>query len=413
MLRNKLKNHKTIISNTFFLSIIQFVNVLVPVLALPYVIKIIGTDLYGEIAFVQSITAYFFILINFGLDISAIKDVSQNRSDKAKLSEIVSAVFAVKTVLFITSALLFSIMILVVPSFRANSVLFFVVFSGSIAEVLFPSWYYQGIERMAMISIVKFISVGFYLSTLFFVVKQSSDYLFVPMLQVGGSLLSALVGLFMIIKIERVVLQIPLLRHMITTFKDSIPFFMSRVSFVINSNIAQTLSGIFLGMSEVAAFDIAKKIINFAFIPLQMLMQAVFPHNANKQDKLFVKKFLYVLAGVTLIGLVFVYLLAPFIVHFFAGNALSDAVFIIRILCLYIFFGAFSNYLGSPVLVAFGYSKAFNRSVYLSTIALLFCYGIFYLFNALSLTSFAVALVVSEAVIMIYRYFYCVKFKIL
>lgn len=413
MLRNKLKNHKTIISNTFFLSIIQFVNVLVPVLALPYVIRTIGMDLYGKIAFAQSITAYFFILINFGLDISAIKDVSRNRNNRAKLSEIVSSVFAVKTVLFIASTLLFSIMILAVPGFRVNSVLFFVIFSGSIAEVLFPSWYYQGIERMAMISIVKFISVGFYLSTLFFVVKESSDYLFVPMLQVGGSLLSAFVGLYMIIKMEKVALRIPLLSDMIRTFKDSIPFFMSRVSFVINSNIAQTLSGIFLGMSEVAAFDIAKKIINFAFIPLQMLMQAVYPHNANKRNKLFVKKFLYALAGVAFIVLVFVYLLAPFIVHFFAGDTLPDAVTIVRILCIYIFFGAFANYLGSPVLVAFGYSKAFNRSVYLSTIALLFCYGIFYLFNVLSLINFAIALIVSEAVIMIYRYYYCVKFKIL
>lgn len=409
----KIKNYKTIVSNTLYLSVIQIITLISPLVALPYVITTIGKDNYGLIVFTQSITAYFFIIINFGLDISAVKDVSQNRNNKDKLSEIVTSILAVKGVLLLISAILYTILIVVVPEFRNNYLLFIVVFSSSIAEVLFPIWYYQGIERMATLSVVKFISLVFYLSTLFFVVTEKADYIYVPLLQSVGVIISAIIGFLMLTRVEKVKLQIPQKSLMISTFKDSTPFFLSRVSIVINSNIAQTVSGIFLGMGDVAAFDIAKKIFSFTFIPLQMLFQAIFPYNANRQSVSFSRKFLYIILGIVGIQIILVYFLAPFIVNFFGGSSLSQAISVVRILLIYLLITSFATYLGSPVLIAFGYPKPFNVSVFLSTVALLLCYALFYVFELFTLNNFAVALIIADATMLIYRYYYCRKYRIL
>ena len=77
MIKKVFNNHKTIITNTLYLSIIQCVRLLTPFLAMPYVIKTIGAEKFGEIVFAQSIAAFSFIIINFGLDVSAVKDISQ------------------------------------------------------------------------------------------------------------------------------------------------------------------------------------------------------------------------------------------------------------------------------------------------------------------------------------------------
>lgn len=78
---NTLGNYKTVASNTFYLTIINVVRLLTPFVALPYVIRTIGSERFGEIVFAQSVAAFTFIIINFGLDISAVKDVSQNRDE--------------------------------------------------------------------------------------------------------------------------------------------------------------------------------------------------------------------------------------------------------------------------------------------------------------------------------------------
>ena len=144
-----------------------------------------------------------------------------------------------------------------------------------------------------------------------------------------------------------------------------------------------------------------------------MLNQAIFPHNARQQNRVFAKKILYITLCLAVIGAACVYVLAPVVVELFAGKGmLLESIQILRILAIYLIAGTMALYLGSPTLVAWGYYKPFNRSVYLSTTILLVVYAVLYIANALSLESFAVALILSELAIATYRYYYCVKLKI-
>ena len=100
MILQKIKNHKTIVKNTGYLSIIEVIRMAMPFIALPYVLKTIGASNYGLAVFAQTIISYFSIFINFGLDVSAVKDVSINRNDHKTLNAIVSSVLLIKLVLF-------------------------------------------------------------------------------------------------------------------------------------------------------------------------------------------------------------------------------------------------------------------------------------------------------------------------
>ena len=349
--------YKVIVHNTTYLSVLEILKMVMPFVALPYLISTVGADKYGLVVFAQAIISYFIIFINFGLDVSAVKNVSINRSDNEKLSEVVSSVLIIKAFLFILSFLALGVLLLCVKQFRDNYVLFLLSFLSCLSEILFPVWFYQGVEKIS---------------------------LFVPTIE----------------SIRRY-------------FKESVPFFVSRVSVVINASMAKTICGIFFSMHEVAVFDLAQKIAMTALVPLQMLNQALFPHIAKTLDRKFVNKCFRLILLATGCIIVIVYILAPFAVFVLSDGKLPESVDILHVFSLFIFSGGITSFTGSPVLVSFGYSKPFNRSVVLSTFVLIVIYMVLYFTNSFSIINFALALGFAEFVIAIYRLYYCNRYKLI
>lgn len=411
-IKQLLKKNKTIVKNASYLSIIEGVRLIMPFIALPYILNTVGSEKYGTVVFVQSIIAYFSIIIAFGLDISAIKNVSINRKDIPELSKIVSAVLLIKSFLLLVSFAILLLLIFVIPLFQAYSVLFLFAFIACLSEILFPAWFYQGIEKMGNITLIRFSSILLYVIAIFVFVHEESDYIYIPLLYSLAYVIPALIGFIILLK-KGIRLVFPGKNYMIQIFRESIPFFISRVSVVIHQNIAKTLTGLFLGMNEVTVYDIAQKIINGAAIPLQMLNQAVFPHNANKRDKVFARKLLWVMIGsaTLLSGLVFLF--SPLLIRILGVQDVETCYNICMIFTLWLMAAAVSIYLGSPVLVAFGFPKPFNLSVIYSTALLILLYGTIYSIGMFSVYSFAFILVLTELFIASYRFYFCKKYRIL
>ena len=392
--------YKVIVHNTTYLSVLEILKMVMPFVALPYLISTVGADKYGLVVFAQAIISYFIIFINFGLDVSAVKNVSINRSDNEKLSEVVSSVLIIKAFLFILS-------------FLALGVLFLLSFLSCFSEILFPVWFYQGVEKMKYITLIRFTSIFFYTVTVFIFIKNESDYLLIPLLQSLGWLLSGVISFFMLIRVEKISLFVPTIESIRRYFKESVPFFVSRVSVVINASMAKTICGIFFSMHEVAVFDLAQKIAMTALVPLQMLNQALFPHIAKTLDRKFVNKCFRLILLATGCIIVIVYILAPFAVFVLSDGKLPESVDILHVFSLFIFSGGITSFTGSPVLVSFGYSKPFNRSVVLSTFVLIVIYMVLYFTNSFSIINFALALGFAEFVIAIYRLYYCNRYKLI
>lgn len=405
--------YKVIVHNTTYLSVLEILKMVMPFVALPYLISTVGADKYGLVVFAQAIISYFIILVNFGLDVSAVKNVSINRSDSLKLSEVVSSVLIIKALLFVVSFVILGILLLCVEQFRNNYVLFLLSFLSCLSEILFPVWFYQGVEKMKYITLIRFTSIFFYTVTVFIFIKSESDYLLIPLLQSLGWLLSGVISFFMLIRVEKIFLFVPAVELIRRYFRESIPFFISRVSVVINASMAKTVCGIFFSMHEVAAFDLAQKIAMTALVPLQMLNQALFPHIAKTLDRAFVNKCFRLILVVTVCIIGIVYVLAPLAVNILSDGKLSESVDILRAFSLFIFSGGITSFTGSPVLVSFGYPKPFNRSVVLSTVILIAIYVILYFTNSFSIINFAIALGFAEFVMAVYRLYYCNYYKLI
>ena len=412
-LKSIIFNNKTIAKNTFYLSIIEVVRLIMPFVALPYILKTIGTENYGIIAFAQSIIAYFSVLVAFGLDISAVKNVSENRSNRDELSKIVSSVLIIKFLLFVVSSFVLAAIVYWVPFLKIHYVVFLFAFIACLSDLFFPVWFFQGIEKMQLITIVRLSAIIMYVISIFVFIHNDSDYILIPLLQSLSFIVTAIGGLFFLIFQQRIRLFVPQKRYIVSVFKESIPFFFSRVSVVINHNIAKTFSGILLGMNEVAIFDIAQKIISAAIIPLNMMSHAIYPHNANNKDKVFAKKTFNLIVIIAMVISIIVLVFAPMAIRILGINDVYTCSRVCYILCLWLLAAAIAIYLGAPMLVAFGYPKPYNKSVLYSTVFLFMIYIILYLLNIFSIYFFAFVLVFTDLFVAGYRLFYCKKYKIL
>lgn len=407
------KKHSLILKNAGYLTIIEFFRLLMPFIALPYLISTVGSEKYGMVVFTQTIISYFSYFINFGLDVSAVKDVSTNRNSKNKLSEIVCTVLGIKFCFFLISLLILSLGLSIIPFGRLHAFLFYSAFLTCFSDVLFPVWFFQGIEKMKYLTIIRAASIFLYTGGIFIFIKAPDHYERIALLQSICNLFAGGISAFILIRIIQLKISIPSPTNMKATIKNAFPFFLSRISNFFNGTLGDLICGAFFSMHLVAAYDLMHKIASGASLPMSMLNQAVYPHIANTKNRLFATKFFFVAIGVSfLIGLC-MFTLAPLANEIFANGMLPESIILIKIAGVIMFITGIDVYMGAPILVSFGFSRAFNVSVYLATAVLIVTYLFLYATDNMTYITFVIAIALAEIATTIYRFYYCKKFKLI
>lgn len=414
---NRLKetfiNYKVIIQNFSYLSILQIFSILLPLVTYPYLIRVLGAETYGVIIFAQAIVMYFSIVINFGFNISATKDVAENKRDNIKLNEIVSSVFSIKIILWIISLAVFIGLIIIIPSFKKEWLLFVLAFGMTFNELLFPQWFFQGIEKMRYITIINILSKILFTVLIFIFIHTKEDYLLVPLFQGLGAFLGGILAIYVLVKKENIVLSFQNKSVLSYYFFESLPLFISSASIQIYVNANRVLIGVFLGMKEVAYYDLGEKVLRLIKIPVGMLGQAAFPSLAREKSIVKINKIMKfgVLLTICLMLLVFVF--SNFIVDVLGGENMQAAVPIMRILSLSALMVALSQFLGTSRLIVFGYKKIFTQII--ASSGFVFCIGAFTLYKTenISLYSLAWLAVIVEGWVTLLMFIACYKNKLL
>ena len=108
----------------------------------------------------------------------------QNRDDKNEMSLIFSKVFFSKLLLLLFSILIFLSIILSVSMLKDNYIVYLFSFMIVINNLIYPQWFFQGIEKMEFITILNVIIQVIYLVCIFsfyvFTLNQSIGKFITP-----------------------------------------------------------------------------------------------------------------------------------------------------------------------------------------------------------------------------------------
>ena len=96
-----VKNNKKVFENISFLTIIKVLEIAIPFITYPYVLRTIKLENYGAYLFVFSVISILTVIIKFNFNTHAIKLVSLNSNSPRNLSHIVSCIFSARLYLIL------------------------------------------------------------------------------------------------------------------------------------------------------------------------------------------------------------------------------------------------------------------------------------------------------------------------
>jgi len=191
-------SYSRLIENYFFLAALQATNFLIPLIILPYLVRVLGMERFRLIAFAQAFTQYFIIITDYGFNLSATREISICRGDHKRVSVIFCSVMVIRFALLVVCAIVFFAIISGFSKFQIEWELYLFSFGLVVGNILFPVWFFQGMEKMKYITYFNLSSKIVSLVAILFFIQRASDYLYVPLINSVGLWFSGLASLLLI-----------------------------------------------------------------------------------------------------------------------------------------------------------------------------------------------------------------------
>ncbi len=403
-IKDKLKSHKTILENFSYMTVLQIFIMLTPLITYPYLTRVLGTELYGLVITAQILASYATIVVRFGFDSVSARHISLWRDDKEKLSEVMSSIISVRIFLWIVCSVVYVAIVLMVPIYRQHFYLFLFSYGLTFETLLFPQFFFQGVERMKYITYINIGIQALFISLVFIVIKRPEDYLFVPVLYTVGYLFGGIAAFFIIYKSYGLHFYIPSKQQAAYYLKDAFPLFATDAVCTIKDKLGYLLLGVLVSMGDVVVYDVGSRLTNLAIRPLTIINTVIFPKMAKDKNNRQFKQFgIVIFASIVILVLVSNIFLHP-IVYFLIGKDVP--LMPIRLFLLSPIFLGVGSYIGSSLIVARGYNRYMFYSIIVTTSAYLIMMAIMYFTNTLNtVLSFIALTVMAYLVEMIYRLF--------
>lgn len=358
-----------------FLSLlsVQGVNYLLPLITLPYLLRTLGPEKFGVIAFAQALIQYFVLLTDYGFNLTATKSISINREDKRELSRIFSTVMSIKLILMVISFIILICILCVFDKIGYYWEVYVLTFGMVLGNVLFPIWFFQGLESMKVISILNAISKLFFTISLFIFVKTAGDFYLVPALTSVGYIAVGIISLVIIKKKYQLIIVKPKFGDMQKELREGWDIFISTIAVSLYTISNTFILGIFTNNLITGYYASAEKLINAINGLINPISQTIFPHLSrivrdSKDEALkFIRKVLK-LNSIIFLGIsILVFLFSELIVDLVFGPDYRESILVLRILSPLPLLVSISNILGVQVMINFGYKKVFSRILMFSS----------------------------------------------
>ena len=355
---------------------LQMGNYVLPLVLIPYLIRVLGLEVYGTWIFALSFTIFARTFVSYGFDLTATRQVAVDCHNSGKLSELYQSIVVVRSLIWVSCSIVIGLACWAIEDLRQVYDLALLAMLILIGEILFPIWLFQGAETMGLITKVKLSSKAINLGLVMLLVKQPSDVLLVPILEAGTSLAAGVIALLVAFKKFNLRLVEFKMDRVCSEFRSGAPVFLSQLSVHFYTTINLIILGLMVGPVPVAQYSIADKVYSAVRGLLSPLVQALFPAMAVKFDRSSrefqssLKRILLLLGALLGGSSIVLYVFSELAVTLISGSQDQQATEALRILSISLFF-AMGAFLGPMLVVQRAEKKLLKITIFGAAIGMI------------------------------------------
>jgi PST family polysaccharide transporter len=314
----------------------------------------------------------------------------------------------IKVMLMLFSFMLLSLIVFSFEKFSLHYEVYFFTFATVLGQVLFPVWFFQGMESMKYISYLNILAKTIFTVAIFVFVQEQDDYYLVPLLTSIGFIVAGLWSLWLIKKEFNVRFEWQRMETLKGYLVDGWHIFISRIYVSLYTTTNVILLGMFTNNTAVGYYSIAEKIVVAIGGLFEPANQTIYPYLARKYREnfslfvTFVKKIAIIFLSISASFVLILEFFRDEVVRLVTGSyndevSLLLALFLLRVLT-YPFGALFSN-----SLIIMQRKKAFMRVMnYTVVLDLLIVPPAIYFFQEKGLVISFVTVLITHVLLLLY-----------
>jgi len=255
----------------------QGVNYLIPLVTIPYIVRIIGVSYFGVLSFAQAVIYYLMIVVEYGFSYTGVQLIAQNKSPQ-KQSEAISAIFLIQFGIALIGLLSLGIGLIIFQDIRNYRLVYLFTFLTIPAQILQAIWFYIGAEEMQFLNLINLTSRLLYIISIFILVKQQTHYVLIPLINAGAMLVAGIVSLSFIVRKFKIRFQLVSLQIIIMYLKDGWHLFVSIFSMNFYRNTNVLILGLVADNSAVGIYSAGEKLVKALQSIFTPLTQTLYPY---------------------------------------------------------------------------------------------------------------------------------------
>lgn len=357
-----------LLENIFSMVTLRAMEYILSFILVPYLLRILGPAQYGAIAFMQGIMGYFNICINYGFNMTAPRDIAQAKKEEiaSLFSTFFWAIFflwvGVTTIFFIGYGLL-----KILWSITLDLPLFFAVYTSIIGLVIFPIWYFQGIQQMRYITILNMVGRVSTMMMIFLFVKSPNDYVLAAFLLSCTPLFAGVLSWKVIYDISPGILQKPVWNNLKIAYQEGWQIFLSTLAINLYTTSDVVILGILTNNTIVGYYSGADKLINCIKRAIGAVNDAVYPYISKVMQEsyekgiYFLKRQLMIYTICGMIGGVILYFISPVGIPWLLGEKYIPSIGPLQIMAFVPLVVAMSNVMGYETMLPLGMESIYSH----------------------------------------------------
>ena len=352
------------LTDIFALSGVQVGNYLFPLITLPYLTRVLGPERWGLLSMVYSLSIYLSMLVEYGYNLSATREVAQHRENPAHLGQLLAGVTGAKALLSVFAVIIGIGAYAAIPNLHGSTMLLTAGVFWAVAWGFNPLWFFQGLERLRFVAMLEVLSKVAALALIFLWVKAPDDAWKVLFFQGLAAML--VTGTAMVAAWREVGVVLPGYGQIISALAQGSNLFIFRAAVSIYTVGNVFILGLFVSPIQVAYYSGAERLtkallgmlepINRTLLPRISHLLRTNPSHAARTARTSVA----IMVSLGFIFYAMLSLLAPSLVEILLGPGYEPATDLIRIMGVLLPVIAFNLALGLQWMVPLGLDKVFN-----------------------------------------------------